>query len=157
LIVFITEAISYVCARIEFYKIMRKTLLPVICILLLTTAIVYLSSCSKRDITNPPGLVFNQASGYIYSDTIVARGSTISIWVYANKIGLNDYLASATIMRSLNGSPDSIISSMRFAESQFSEAYSYQLGDSGNSYKYVFTFANQNGATTSDSLTVKTN
>jgi hypothetical protein len=136
---------------------MKKAVFLIICSVLLIIVTVHLSSCTKRDITNPPGVIFNQVSGYVYSDTVVPRGSSVSIWVYANKIGVNDYLAAGTIMRSLNGSPDSILSSMKFASSQFSEIYSYQLGDSGNSYKYVFSFANQNGVSTSDSLTIKTN
>lgn len=156
MIIFITAMISYVCARIEFIKPMKKAVFLVVCAVLLIVMTVHLSSCTKRDITNPPGVIFNQVAGYVYSDTIVPRGSTISIWVYANKIGVNDYLASGNIMRSLNGGPDSTLSSMTFAESQFSEVYSYQLGDSGNSYKYIFSFSNQNGVSTSDSLTIKT-
>lgn len=136
---------------------MKKVVFFISCAVLLLTLTAQLSSCTKRDITNPPGVFFNNISGYVYADTILPAGSIAYIWVYANKIGVNDYLASGTIARSINGSPDSIITSMKFVESQFSEIYSYQLGDAGNKYKYVFTFYNQNGVSTSDSVTVTTN
>lgn len=157
MIIFITATKSYVCALIEFYKPMKKAVIFILCSVLVVVLTVQLSSCSKRDITNPPGVFLNQVAGYIYEDTVVPRGTVASIWVYANKIGVNDYLASATIMRSINGGPDTTLASMKFVETQFSEIYSYQLGDSGNSYKYIFTFYNQNGVGSSDSVTISTN
>ncbi len=136
---------------------MRKTVFFTFCAVLLIALTVQLSSCSKRDISNPPGVSFYQVSGYVYGDTVLPKGSIAYIWVYANKIGVNDYLASGSIVRSINGGPDTTLSTMKFVASQFSEIYSYQLGDSGNRYKYIFTFGNQNGVTTSDSVTITTN
>jgi len=136
---------------------MKKAVFFIFCSVLSIVLTIHLSSCTKRDITNPPGVYFNQVAGYIYEDSVVSRYSTVSIWVGANKIGVNDYLASGSIMRSINGGPDTTISSMSFVESQFSEIYSYALGDSGNRYKYIFTFSNQNGVSTSDSVTLTTN
>ena len=136
---------------------MKKAVFFIFCPVLLIALIVQLSSCSKRDLTNPPGVLFNQVSGYVYSDTTLPQGTVAYIWVTANKIGVNDYLASGSISRSINGSPDSIITSMKFVESTFSEIYSYQLGPAGNKYKYVFTFFNQLGVGTSDSVTITTN
>ena len=136
---------------------MKKAVFFILCSVLLITLTVQLSSCSKKDITNPPRVSFNQVSGYIYSDTILARGSIATIWVYATKMGVNDILESGSIVRSINGGPDTTLNAMRFISTQYSQFYSYQLGDSGNRYKYVFTFTNQNGVSNSDSLTITTN
>lgn len=136
---------------------MKKAVFFIFCSALMIAVMVQLSSCSKRDITNPPGVFFDQVSGYVFEDTVLPRGSIAYIWVSANKIGVNDYLASGSIMQSINGSPDSTITSMKFVSTQFSEVYSYQLGDSGNRYKYVFTFTNENAVSTSDSVTITTN
>jgi hypothetical protein len=156
LIIFKTGTKSYVCALIELPKPMKKAVFFICCSVLLIAVTIHLSSCSKRDITNPPGVFFNQVAGYIYEDSIVPRYSDVSIWVGANKIGVNDYLAGGTITRSINGGPDTTLATMKFVESTFSEIYSYQLGGSGLVYKYTFSFFNQNGVVTSDSLLITT-
>jgi len=136
---------------------MKKAVFFIFCFAVLLAFTAQLSSCTKRDISNPPGVYFYNITGYVSADTILPAGSIAYIYVHANKIGVNDYLASATIARSINGSPDSIISSMKFVERQFNEIYSYQLGAAGNKYKYVFSFSNQNGVSASDSVTITTN
>ena len=142
---------------IESFKPMKKAVFFIFCSVLLISLSVQLSSCSKKDQTNPPGVGFNVINGYIYSDTTLARGSIATIWVYANKLGINDVLDSGVIKRSINGGPDTTLQTMKFVETQFSQFYSYQLGDSGNRYKYIFTFFNQNKVSGSDSLTITTN
>ena len=136
---------------------MKKAVIYTVCFGLLVALTMQLSSCSKKDITNPPGVGFNVVDGYISSDTILYRHTIATIWVYANKLGVNDLLDSGNIKRSYNGGPDTVINSMKFVSTGFSQFYSYQLGDSGNTYKYIFTFYNQNNVSGSDSLTITTN
>jgi hypothetical protein len=137
--------------------IMKKALLFSFCFVVLVVLTAQLSSCTKRDITNPPGVGFNNITGYIYEDTVLYRNSIASIWVYANKLGVEDLLEGGSIQRSINGGPDTTLVSMKFISTQFTQFYAFQLGDSGNRYKYIFTFYNQNGVSGSDSLTITTN
>jgi len=136
---------------------MKKTVLLTFCFCLLVALIAQLSSCSKRDITNPPGVGFTVYTGYISADTTLYRNSVANIWVYANKLGVEDLLEGGSIKRSINGGPDTTLVTMQFISTQFSQFYAFQLGDSGNRYKYIFSFYNQNGVSGSDSLTVTTN
>jgi hypothetical protein len=148
---------GYVCRLIELSIIMKKAVFVVLGFALFIVLSVQLSSCSKRDVTNPPGVSFITTQGYIYDDTTVYRNSIATIWVQANKLGVDDVLDSGIIQRSINGGPDTTLATMRFISTQFSQFYSYQLGDSGNRYKYIFTFFNQNNVSGSDSVTVTTN
>ena len=136
---------------------MNKAVFFIGCLLLLATLTCYLSSCKTRNETNPPGVSFVSSPGYVSDDTVLYRNSIASIWVHANKLGVIDLLDSGTIQRSINGGPDTLLQAMRFTSTQFSQVYSYQLGDSGNSYKYIFTFFNQNKVGGSDSLIITTN
>lgn len=135
---------------------MRKAVFFIFCPALLIALIVHLSSCSKRDITNPPEVFLNQVAGYIYEDSVVPRGSVVSMWIYANKVGVNDYLDSGYIQRSINNGPDTTLAVFKFASTYYSEVYSYQLGDSGNAYKYTFTFFNENRVSGRDSVVITT-
>jgi len=136
---------------------MKKVVFFILCSALLIVMTAHLSSCSKRDQTNPPGVGFEVGTGFVSADTTVYRNSIAAIWVYANKLGINDLLDSGNIKRSINGGPDTTLTSMKFVAAQFNQFYSYQLGDSGNRYKYIFTFYNQNGVSGSDSVTITTN
>ena len=136
---------------------MKKAIVFTCCSLLLIALIVQLSSCTKKDQTNPPGVGFVAQPGYVYGDTTLYRHSIATIWVYANKLGIVDLLDSGTIQRSISGGPDTLLQTMTFNSTTFNQAYSYQLGDSGNSYKYIFTFFNQNRVSGSDSVTITTN
>jgi hypothetical protein len=135
---------------------MNRTAFFIVCSALMITLTGYLSSCKTRDETNPPGVGFVSEAGYVSDDTTLPANSVATIWVYANKLGVVDLLDSATIQTSVNGGPDSILQTMRFNSTQFSQYYSYQLGAAGNSYKYIFTFFNQNKVGGSDSLTITT-
>jgi len=135
---------------------MNKAVFFIVCSLLLVALTAGLSSCSKKDQTNPPGVGFISGTGYISDDTTLYRNSIATIYVYANKLGVVDLLDSGTIQRSINGGPDTLLQTMTFNSTTFAQYYSYQLGDSGNSYKYIFTFFNQNKVGGSDSLTVTT-
>src|ERR1700761_167084 len=98
---------------------MRKTVFFAICSALLVMLTVQMSSCSKRDITNPPGVYFEIEDGYVYSDTVLPRNSIASIWVYATKMGVNDLIESGTIQRSINGGPDTTLNNMKIVTSEF--------------------------------------
>lgn len=142
---------------IEFDRTMNKAVFFVFYSVLLITLSVQLSSCTKRDETNPPGVGFISEPGYVSDDTTLYRYSVATIWVQANKLGVVDVLDSGNIKRSINGGPDTLLTSMKFVSTQFTQYYGYQLGDSGNSYKYIFTFYNQNGVSGSDSVIITTN
>jgi hypothetical protein len=135
---------------------MKKPVFFILGALLLVTLTVYLSSCTKRDQTNPPGVGFYPGTGYITEDTTVYRYSIATMYVYANKLGVIDLLDSGVIQRSINGGPDTVLQTMTLNSTQFTQFYSYQLGDSGNKYKYIFTFFNQNKVGGSDSVTITT-
>ena len=135
---------------------MNKTVFFIGCLLLLVTLTGYLSSCKTRDETNPPGVGFISEPGYVSDDTTLPANSIATILVYANKLGVIDLLDSGTIQRSVNGGPDTVLQTMRFTSTQFSQYYSYQLGAAGNSYKYIFTFFNQNMVGGSDSVIITT-
>ena len=136
---------------------MKKIVSLTFCFSLLVALTIQLSSCTKRDITNPPGVGINVYTGFISTDTTLYRNSPINIWVYANKLGVEDLLEGGSIQRSINGGPDTTLLAMKFISTQFSQFYAFQLGDSGNRYKYIFSFYNQNGVSGSDSLTITTN
>jgi hypothetical protein len=135
---------------------MNKAVFFIGCCALLIGLIVHLSSCKKKDETNPPGVGFIYEPGYVYDDTTLPANSIATIWVYANKLGVVDLLDSGTIQRSVNGGPDTVLQTMTFNSTTFSQVYSYQLGAAGNSYKYIFTFFNQNKVGGSDSVIITT-
>jgi hypothetical protein len=76
---FITATIGYVCGLIELFITMKKAVFFIFCPALLIALIVQLSSCTKKDQTNPPGVSFVNASGYIAKDTALYRNSIATI------------------------------------------------------------------------------
>ena len=116
--------------------------------------IVYLSSCQKND-TTPPAINFSNASVYTYEDTTLAQGTVFTIYVSASKAGVDQHLDTGIISYSLNGSPDSVVQTMRLSSVQFNQYYSYKAGLAGNKEKYTFTFGQTNGLFNSKSVTIK--
>jgi hypothetical protein len=114
------------------------------------------SSCGNKNLTNPPLVYLVNNPGYLVDDTILAHGTTFSVWVYASKRGLDDLLETGQIVRSVNGGPDSTLGSMKFVATLFSQIYSYQAGDSGTTTRYTFIFGNQNGVVDSTSINIGT-
>jgi hypothetical protein len=117
---------------------------------------IIVSSCNKPS-TNPPVITFSNTVGYICEDTTLYRGTNYTFWVYATKNGGDDLVESGKISRSVNGGPDSVLQTMSFVTTQFSQYYSYNAADSGTVAKYTFTFGNQNGLTSSASIKITSN
>ena len=131
---------------------MTKSLISVIVIVVLAGIVFNFSSC-KQSGGSAPVVKFFNAVGDVYEDTALVHGTTFVISVYATKMGVDDLLESGKITRSINGGPDSTLQTMTFVGTQFNNFYSYNAGDSGNTERYTFTFANQKGQT--GSATVK--
>lgn len=131
-----------------------KRVSPVLFMGGLLAGIIFSFSSCKKEGTNPPVITFSQSEGYVYEDTALYHGTTFTFWVFATKMGTSDLVESGKITRSINGGPDTVLQSMSFVQSQFSQYYSYVARDSGTIEKYTFTFANQNGASSSSSITI---
>ena len=136
---------------------MSRSDFVVVVVVLLTGIMVYFSSCKVRNETNPPEVSFINNVGFVYADTTLYRGTNFTIWVFATKAGLNDLLESGKITRRINNGPDTTLTTFTFVSTQFSQYYSYILGDSGTATTYTFTFGNENGVTTSDSVKITAN
>lgn len=132
---------------------MKKAIVSTLVGLAITVSMINLTSCGKET-TTPPTIAFVAGSGNVAKDTSLYRGTTFRLAINAYKTGPNDLLTSCKIYRSINGGADSTIQEMNFVTQSFSNFYSYQAGDSGTIERYTFTIAEQNGLSSSVSVTI---
>jgi hypothetical protein len=133
---------------------MNKTVVFIAGSMVLVFMLLHTTGC-KVNLSNPPIVIIDTIAGYVYDDTTIAQNTTFSVYITALRDGNNDLLETGSISHSVNGGPDSVIQKMTFASTQFFQYYSYVTGKAGNTERFKFTFGNENGQTSSASITIK--
>jgi len=148
---FISRRKNYVCTVTNHF--IKKVVFATLIITGGLVTMFNMSSCQKTDIT-PPYVFFDTATGYIGVDTALPHGTIFTLYVTAEEAGMDQLLTTGTILRSVNGGPDSVLQTMSLATQQFNQFYSYVAGPTGTRQKYIFSFGQLNGLTGSDSITI---
>jgi len=131
-------------------------------LVLYTTLLIILSiiiSCSKSDNNPIPLISFQKNNGYIYRDTVVARGATVKIGIVALTNQSNDSLTKFTVVRTYDNTFDSTLESYNIPSSQadsLTEDFVYSIRDTVGTEKYTFKVLNKYGVSNSIKLIVTT-
>ncbi len=131
-----------------------KTLAKILAVMMILGFVF--TSC-EEDEANELSISFYKANGYVYSDTTVSAGSSITIGVRAKTSKPTDPLIRFIVTGSVNGGTVKQLYYEDINTAEYDHDFKVTLDSTqGLDYKFIFTIINKDGLTAQKSLHVKT-